>query len=506
MTVVAGNASMRGLSTRPLPGRMATSPVGAALAAYGVALVWTLLVQLPFLGLDRIDEVFYVEVAHLWAKGVLPYVGAFDVKPPGFFALVAATQFVLGPTPASTRAVAIALDAATATALFFLGRRGSARVGLFAAAVYPPLSQLICFNDFYSALGAATTLAFLAALSPLRLTRRAALTGLAAGAAFCIKQTSAFEAAVLFFMLVGARDAVGARIRTAAAFLCGWGLVPLAFITYFACCGAAKALFDDAIVRAAIRPASPAEGLSFVEGVQLFLPTHRSVLLLFLLAGLAVARSRMLGVALPRAPVGVFAAWLLAAMVATLAQRSLHVSYIGQELPPALLLAGLCAEKAIPELGRMSGRARLGVLAALTLAPPLGNFGGHWANRRPTHAIAVATAAIRATQPSESDRLFAVNGGMWLNATTDLDPPTKYIHPSHILCPFDGQSEENLDDALAAAPRYLVVANPRKRMSCERSERWEKIDDVLRARYRLVARAADDSDSFDLYERAAATH
>jgi len=503
MTDFAARIREQDFSARALMRRIGASLLGLPLAVYGVALAWTLLVQLPLLGLDRIDEVFYVEVAHLWTKGVLPYVGAFDVKPPGFLALVAATQLALGPSPASARAVAIALDAATATALFFLGRLGSVRVGLFAAIVYPPLSELVSFNDFYSAVGAATTLAFLAALSPIRLLRRAALTGLAAGAAFCVKQTAAFEAVVLFFMLVGGRDAAGRRTGATLAFLCGASLIPFAFLVCFARCGAARALIEDAVVGALMRPASPAEGLTFIDGVLLFLPSHRSILALILLAGLAAVRRRALAETLPGAPVAAFEAWLLAALLATLAQRSLHVAYVSQELPPALLLAGLSAARAIPELGRTPEWTRLGALALLSLAPALQSFGGHWSNRHPTSAIAAATAAIRATRPTGSDKLLAVNRGLWLNAATDLDPPTRYIHPAHILCQFDGRSGENLDDALAAAPRYVVVADRRQRLSCERPERWDKIEATLHENYRPIAHAAEESEAYDVYERAA---
>ena len=503
MTVVAAHTPEQGILASALSRRIAAAPLGLLLAIYSGALAWTLLVQLPLSHLGRIDEEFYVEVAHLWTKGVVPYAGAFDVKPPGFFALVAASQFVLGPSPASARAVAIALDAATATALFFLGRLGSARVGLFAAIVYPPLSVLVSFNDFYSALGAATTLAFLAALSPLRLVRRAGLTGLAAGAAFCVKQTAAFEAVVLLFTLIGARDAVGRRAGAALAFVCGASIVPLAFLVYFAWCGAAQALIDDAIVGALMRPASPAEGLTFIDGVLLFLPFHRNIMVLFVVACLAALRRRALGEALPGAPVAVLEGWLLAALLATFVQRSMHVSYISQELPPALLLAGLCAARAIPEFGRAPEWARLGALAVMSLAPALGSFSG--ANRHPTRAIAEAAAAIRATRPSGSDRLFAVNRGLWLNAATDLDPPTRYIHPAHTLCEFDSRSGDTVKDALAAAPRYIAVADRRKRLSCERPERWDRIEATLHKSYRLIAHAADDSEFYDVYERAAAS-
>ena len=217
-------------------------------------------------------------------------------------------------------------------------------------------------------------------------------------------------------------------------------------------------------------------------------------------ACLALLRRRALAEALPGAPLAVLEAWLLAALLATLAQRSLHVAYVGQTLPPALLLAGLCAVRATPEFGRAPDWARLGVLAVISLAPALATFGGHLTNRHPTRAIAEATAAIRATGPSASDRLFAVNGGLWLNAATGLDPPTRYIHPSHTLCEFDRRSVEHLRDALAAAPRYIVVADRRARLSCERPERWDMIEATLRDGYRLIAHAADDSESYDVYE------
>ncbi len=502
MSVVAANTSVQGHPARAPSGRMVTSPLAAALAIYGVALAWTLLVQLPLLDLDRVDEVFYVEVAHLWTKGVLPYVGAFDVKPPGFFALLAALQSMLGPSHASARALSIALDAVTATALFFLGRFGAPRVGLFAAIVYPPLSELVIFNDCYSALDAFTTLAFLAALSPLRLVGRAALTGFAIGAAFSIKQTAAFEAIVLFSTLVGALDAAGRRTTAVLAFVSGASIVPVAFLAYFAWHGAAGDLINDAVLGALTRPSSAAEGLTFIDGILLFFPLHRSILGLFVIACLALLRRRALAKAVPDAPLAVLEAWMLAALLATLVQRSIHVSYVSQTLPPALLLAGLCAARASPEFGRAPEWARLSVLALMSLATALQNFGGHWTNRHPTWAIAEATAAIRATGPSGADRLLAVNRGLWLNAATDLKPPTRYIHPAHTLCEFDRQSGDNLTDALAAAPRYIVVADRRARLSCERPERWDMIEATLRNSYRLIVHAAEDSESYDVYERA----
>jgi hypothetical protein len=229
---------------------------------------------------------------------------------------------------------------------------------------------------------------------------------------------------------------------------------------------------------------------------------HRSILPVFVVACLALLRRRALAEALPGAPLAVLEAWLLAALLTTIAQRSMHVDYINQTLPPALLLAGLGAERAAPEFGRAPEWVRLALLALMSLAIALKNFGGDLTNRHPTRAIAEATMAIRATSPSSSDTLFAVNRGLWLNAATDLDPPTRFIHPAHILCEFDRQSGHTLRDALAAAPRYIVVADRRMRLSCERPERWDMITATLRDGYRLIAHAAEDSESYEVYERA----
>ena len=423
MTCVATNAPAQGRLARALPGRLAASPLVALLAVYGIALAWTLVVQLPLLHLDRIDEVFYAEVARLWTRGVVPYAGAFDVKPPGFFALVAASQSVFGPSPASVRAVAIALDAVTATALFFLGRSLAPRVGLFAAIAYPPLSELVCFNDFYSALAASTTLAFLAALSPLRLAGRAALTGLAVGAALCIKQTAAFEALVLFFTIVGALDAAGRRTTAALAFVSGASIVPFGFLAYFAWHGAAQALIDDAVVGALMRPASAAEGLTFIDGVLLFLPLHRSIL--------GLIRGRLPRVAAPsracRRPTR-RAARGSRSLAACGAARDPGAAVVARRLCQPDVAA--CAAAGGPLRGARDpgiwSRARMGAVGRARRDKPRARTRDFRrppdANRHPTRAIAEATAAIRATGPSAADRLFAVNGGLWLNAATGPRP------------------------------------------------------------------------------------
>ena len=483
--------------------RASDSAVVAAFVAYGAALAWTLLVRLPLWRMDGLDDAFYVEVAHLWARGVLPYVGAFDVKPPGFFALVAAAQTLLGPSLDLLRAVAVAFDAVTASALFFLGRRfGSASLGLFAAILYPVLSELVTSNDAYCPLAALTTLAFLAALSPLSLVKRAALAGLLVGAAGTVKQTAGFEAVALLLILVGAPDGAGRRGGAALAFALAAAIAPLGFLVYFVSHGAAQALIDDAVLGAFSRPASASEGLTFVDGVGRFFLLQKSVVAIFGLACLALLRRRTLAKALPDAPLGALEAWFVFATLSILAQRSIAITYVGPTLAPGLLLAGLCLTRATPELGRVPAAMRLGALALATVATSLAIPGNDLSVRQETEALAVAAAAIRASGPTSQDRLYVVNRGAWLYGAVELPPPTKYFYPGHTLCDFFQEKGPGLlQEILATEPRYLVVADRRLHYVCERKDRWRIVDAVLERSYRRIAHATGDADFYDVYER-----
>ena len=141
------------------PPRRAVAPALAFAVLALAALVWSALVRLPLWRMDGLDDAFYVEVAHLWARGLPPYLYAYDVKPPGFFALLALAETALGPTLDALRALAVVCDAATAMALLMLGRRfGQPSVGVFAALSFPVLNELVTANDAYSPLGGADRL------------------------------------------------------------------------------------------------------------------------------------------------------------------------------------------------------------------------------------------------------------------------------------------------------------------------------------------------------------
>src|SRR5271154_6721818 len=481
--------------------RLGRSPAALALAVYGAALAWTLLVRLPLWRMDGLDDAFYVEVAHLWTAGVPPYAGAYDVKPPGFFAILAAAQLLLGPSLDSLRTVAAGFDAVTAAALFFLGRRiGAPAVGIFAAILFPVLSELVTSNDAYCPLAALTTLAFLAAFSPLSLMKRAALSGLLIGAAGAVKQTAGFEAVALLVVLLGPPAGRGARVGAALAFLAAAALAPLVFLAFFASHGAAQALIDDALLGALRRPASASEGLSFLGGVGRYFALQKSMLAIFGLTGLALLRRRALVAASPGAPLGALALWFLMASLSILAQRAIAVTYVGPPLAPGLLLAGLCLTRAAPELGAIPAAARLAGLALASAALALANPGNDLSFRLESRAFTVAAAAIRASGPAKDDRLYVVNRGAWLYSELEMAPPTIYFYPGHTLCDFRDKGPALLAQILATRPRYLVVANRHLRYACEQPDRWTLVDAALTRDYRPLVHAAGQSDSYDVYE------
>jgi hypothetical protein len=277
------------------PPRRALAPAlvwaGVALAA----LAWAALVRLPLWRMDGLDDAFYVEVAHLWTRGLPPYLYAYDVKPPGFFALLALAETALGPTLEALRALAVVCDAATALGLLMLGRRfGQPLVGLFAAISFPVLNELVTANDAYSPLAALTVFAFLAALSRRPLFERALVSGLLIGAAGAVKQTAGFEALALLVILAGSAEAAGRRARVGALFLAGAAAAPLAFLAYFVTVGGAGALIADALIGALARPASASEGLSFLQGLGRFFLLQKSDMALFACTLLALLRRRAL--------------------------------------------------------------------------------------------------------------------------------------------------------------------------------------------------------------------
>ena len=488
------------------PWRWAGSPglraAAAVLALFGALLVWTFALRSPFLSVEGSDDAFFVAVANLWTRGVLPYVGAFDVKPPGYFAILAGAQSLLGPSLTTLKIVTIGFDAVTATALYCLGARmGSRAIGVFAALLYPLLSQCVTNNAPYAPLAAFTTLAFLAALSSRPLLGRALLSGLALGAALAIKQTAAFEGLALFAIILRAPDPAGLRLKAGAAFVAAAAAAPLAFLVYFALNGAAGPMLGDVVLGALRRPGSAVEGVTLLEGfLRSFTLLMRPIAPMAIFAGFALLRRPAIGAEFPRASLAPLGLWAAAALVSVWAQRALFMAYMGPLLAPLLLLAGAAVAYAPAPLRRISTPLRL-AFAGLAVVAAVGFARTPGLDMRlDAEAIDQAAEAIKASRPAPQDRLFVVSRGAWLYAATDLAPPTAYFHWEHTLCDFPGAGPARLAEILAATPRYLVVADRRRHARYELPESWRLIDAALARSYRLLARARGAGESYDVYE------
>jgi hypothetical protein len=157
-----------------------------------------------------------------------------------------------------------------------------------------------------------------------------------------------------------------------------------------------------------------------------------------------------------------------------IAQRSFFASYLGQTLAPALLLAGFCAAKALPELARVAEGARLVLVAAPSLATAFSAAEIDLFKRQDLPALTAAAEAIRASRPEPEDKLYVVNRSVWLNSMVDLAPPTKYFFPFQTLCAFTDAGPRAVAEILAARPRYIVIADRRTKYY-PTSPRWRLV-------------------------------
>lgn len=460
-------------------------------AGFAAALAWTILLRLPLISRDGPDDAFYAVVAHLWTRGALPYAGVYDIKPPGFFAALAAAQTIFGPNLLAERSVAIFSDALSAVALYGLGKRlASPALGVFAAALFPIVSMVAVADDAYCPLVALTTLAFAAALGDAPILRRAALAGLAIGAALTFKQTAAFEALALAAILLRAPNPTALRWRVALGFASAAAAAPALALGYFAWHGAAGALVEDVVALAMARPRLIE--VPFFATLATFAIKQMPVAPLFACAGAVLARRRPAPDDGRRAAFAALAMWFAAACLGILAQRATANDYVAPAIAPALLLAG-AAFAGAP--WRLAGLAALAALAAPLGRPEVFD--------RPYDARAVdaAAALIRASGPAPDDKLFVIDQGTWLYIAADLAPPTRFVHAMHLLCKFPDAGPVRLKEALATRPRYVAIgARDGAHNGCIAPASWGIVPAELGDGYRLIGQANGAHESYDIYE------
>jgi hypothetical protein len=470
------------------------------------------LVRAPFLSSAGVDESFYLVVARQWLEGTPPYAGAFDVKPPLLFALMAFAETIFGPALIAAKALAMAAVAIASCGLYLFGRRFLGELSGVAAALFYIVSTVSLGGALSPAellMAPFTAFGMLAGFSAAQAARFRVLSMLAAGflfgAAFCVKQTALFEALPLAaYLLFGRPFAKG--LYAIGLFAAGFCIIPAAFALYFYAHGHLDALVAHAVVSAVARA-----GAYHAPWSDAFVRFSIEIALLLPLALMAAAMIALRNVfredSIHRATV-FLGGWAAGAFAAVLATRAMCDFYMLAALPSLCLLSGAYFEHGMGRLRGLIvpiGRAAVALSAVLffagavrAISPIAGDGEG---------AAKAAAQAMRSAGLSPKDRIFAVDRDLIVYLTSGANPPGPVFHPIQILC--DVAAEETasaLAGALNSRPAFMVVSEPRVALDCEKPGRRALIDAALAAHYRPIGHfdaglAGLRPRSFDLYRR-----
>lgn len=467
-----------------------------------IALCLLVLVRGPLWSLDRPDDAFFSEVALLWRQGWIPYVHAFDVKPPGFFAALSLAQTLVGPTRTALRLVGGLSDALTMIlVLQFAWRKGAPEAGILAAALFAWGMNVLVADDCYSLLIALTILAMICAMAELSLPQRAIAAGLAIGTAGVVKQTAAFEAVAILLLLIRAAPDRATRLKAGALYAAS-ALVPASLVVaYFAFNGALNPLITDTVGIALQRPGAGSDNVTFIEGLGRFLLNGLILAPLVVVAAVVAAvPSRF-----PRFRDDIYALryWFLASVASVIVQRALLPSYLALMLPSAGLLMGFGLASRLEQRRDIARRGVALIVATLAIMSLIRFFA---AKPEDMSSIERATAAIHAAGPHPDDRLYVIGTNVrstWLYVKTGLRPPRPFIIPSQQACPFPNVGPGRIDEAFAARPRFVITEAPYKIYGCETENVDARIRSLLdTGGYRVIARVGDTAEHYNLYERA----
>ncbi len=313
------------------------------------------------------DEGEYAYAARVWSEGGLPYRDVFNQKPPMIFAVYRLSA-ALSSSPAAPRFAAMLAVLLTGLALLLLTpKRWSLPARLAAPLAYFVLSTTPV-GDFGFA---ANTEVFAAAFTAwavwaaARATwRRAALSGLLAGAALMTKQTALWPvlaAGVLAIWRGGRRW----EPRAAAAFAFGAAAVPIFWLLYFEARGGLGS-FWDCVVAGNMRYAAMAGWSSAAEQGRFLLIELAPAFLKGSWPAWALAAFGLRGLEVRWENRGGLTAvlWLAGALLAAVTGLLLFPHYFLQAAPPLCLAAAYGVER----LGRARAYAALAVLALVPAA------------------------------------------------------------------------------------------------------------------------------------------
>jgi hypothetical protein len=488
---------------------------------FALILLWTCAVRLPFYGNVGDDEFFFAVIAQKWLAGGLPYVAAYDVKPPGLFAIYALAQTLFGESLATIKGMEILFTAAGGYALFRLARTfGTPAIAPWIAVFYPiyslALSGVTAVNLIlqlpFLILGFHSLLAANKDASRSGPFRKAFLSGLFLGIAGMLRQAIVFEVIAALALLLWSRP-FAAIWRRAGLFALGATIPASGFAIYFAAQGhlhdAVNAVVFSALARSQgeILAAHGQAGALHMTAWDVFgglFAMMPPVLVLAIASLLAWTRRAALQQRVPKSFLVVATVWLVAAAADVLSAHAMFPYYLLAALPPLLLLSTAFAAHGTASGPPGTNRFQILLAVAMVACPLILDHRGLFSSglNGPEDKLAAdrAITKLQALHPHPDDHVLVLNRGLQIYVGLHLTPPTAYFHPKHLLCEFPTASGNPLAEALAARPRFVVVADPSIYRLCEQPARLRMVEKTLKAQYRLAAQAQGSWDSFSIYQ------
>jgi 4-amino-4-deoxy-L-arabinose transferase-like glycosyltransferase len=480
----------------PQPAGKSALRDAAALAAF----VAVLHVPDFFRTIADYNEGFYAVIGREVVAGHLPYVTAWEAKPPAFFAIVALAMAVFGINFTALHLLAVAATIAIVLCVYAVGR-AFARDGVWIARSAAVVTAALLLSDSGTAvegdlLGGAFAAGGFAiaahALRPRALSGGAAFScGILASLAIGMKITLLPIAAVAF-----AAAAYACGSAALAAISCGALLPVAAQIAPFVFARRVDLLLDANLWtifrRFGTQPAHPALAEVVRQQFEAFFPA-------WLLAPILPAALRATGAERDRRIVVMCAWWLGSALIAVVAIREFFGYQWTVAMPPASLLAAWITARAWQTSTARNALLAISALAVVAHAP------GRWLMLREPDDFARVAAYLYTLPPSQRTSLYvASNPGIYVLA--DAPIPTRFALPQQLwardmelAAGVDGYTELSRifarPPAVVVAPRTIDARTPpaqllRTRLARDYRAAFRSGDEVVYIRGRLFSRSS----------------
>lgn len=436
MPDIAGAAPVAAIPSPPRRLAPAWAASGSAVASAWVSLA--LFLGLAFamraflLGnpVFHVDEEFYLYAAQRWSEGALPYVGVWDRKPIGLFALYRLFLLAPGDGVLAYQLAGIACTALTALVIERLAREiappHAARIAGIAYVLYMPvfncaLGQGPVFYNLPVALAALVLVEAWKQPCTSDLTLRGMQAMALVGVAIQIKTCVVFEGVAFGLMLLARGQRAGwtvARLAGAGTLWVGAALAPLLVaLAGYAAAGHADAFIHANFVSVFLRGS---------EGAVVWwrLTKETAALTPFWLAIFLAPRKLAMPAAQPAAH-GVLRAWGLAAVAGFLVFGTWYDHYVAPMLVPLAVLAAPALGRARPG-ERWYTRLLLGFGTVAALAVMIYQVNEHGTAAQVDHMTGQVRAELR------DGCYFQFDGEPALYRTVNACVPTRFAFPGHL--------------------------------------------------------------------------